>query len=115
MRQQRLLLDDQDWCLPVLRRKGLTCRQKPEATLFCVDVDSGAWVVQRSCLLRYARRSERRFPAADQTGGRMARWVDELEDRVGDQPQDHVDFGSDTEFESEIEATEGALEPREEK
>ena len=30
--------------------------------------------------------------------------VDELEDRVEDEPQDHVDFGNDAEFESEIDA-----------
>ena len=51
-----------------LQTKGFNCRQKPEATSYCVDVDSGAWVEQRSCLRhadakslrRYARRSERR-------------------------------------------------------
>ena len=33
------------------------------------------------------------------------------EDRVEDEPQDHVDFGGDAEFESEIEAIMAALEP----
>ena len=31
--------------------------------------------------------------------------VDELEDRVENEPQEHVDFGSDAEFEFEMEAT----------
>ena len=37
--------------------------------------------------------------------------VDELEDRVEHEPQDLVDFGDDAEFESEIEAVVGALQP----
>ena len=40
--------------------------------------------------------------------------VDELEDRPEDELQDDVDFGGDTEFESEIEAIVGALETMEE-
>ena len=40
--------------------------------------------------------------------------VDELEDRPDHELQDPVDFGGDTEFESEIEAIVGALEPTEE-
>ena len=40
--------------------------------------------------------------------------VDELGDRVVDEPQDHVDFGGDREFDSEIKAIVGALEPTEE-
>ena len=37
--------------------------------------------------------------------------MDELEDRVEDELQDHVGFQDDAEFESEIEAIVGALEP----
>ena len=41
------------------------------------------------------------FPSPpDRSGGAVR--VDELED-VEDEPQDHVDFGGDAEFESEIE------------
>ena len=44
----------------------------------------------------------------------MGLGVDELEDWVGDETQDHVEFGGDAEIEFEIEATVGALEPTEE-
>ena len=79
MRLRRLSLDDQDMCLPVFRRKRLTCRHKPEAASFCVEVDTVPWVELRSCLrhaeagscLKYARRSERRFLVVHKTGGRM--------------------------------------------
>ena len=37
--------------------------------------------------------------------------VEQLEDRVEDETQDHVEFGDDAEFESEIEAIVGVLEP----
>ena len=38
----------------------------------------------------------------------------EMEDRVEDEPQDHVDFGSNAEFQSEVEAIVGAPESIEE-
>ena len=50
-------------------------------------------------------------------GGPPDRWshgtfaVDELEDRVQDETQDHFDFGDDTEFESETKAIVDAQEP----
>ena len=61
-----------------LQTEGITCRQKPDAASFCVDVDSGAWVEQRPCLrhaeagilVRYPRRSERRLLVVHRTGGR---------------------------------------------
>ena len=65
--------------------------------------------------MRCARRFERRF-----LGCPPDRWshgtfgVEELEDRPDHELQDPVDFGGDTEFESEIEAIVGALEPIEE-
>ena len=40
--------------------------------------------------------------------------VEKLEDRAEDETQDHVEFGDDSEFESELEAIVGALEPMEE-
>ena len=40
--------------------------------------------------------------------------VEELEDRIEGETQDHVEFGDDAELESEIGAIEGALEPLEE-
>ena len=88
-----------------------------------MDTDSKAWVEQRSCLphaeavtlMKCARRFERRFLVVH-----LAQWshgtfgVDELEVRSEDEPQDHVDVGGYGEFESEIEAIVGALEPIEE-
>ena len=40
--------------------------------------------------------------------------VEELEDKIEDEPKDHVEFGDDEELESEIEAIVGSLEPTEE-
>ena len=79
--------------------------------------DWRAWVEQRSCLRhaetesskRYARRPERRFLVVRWSHGAFG--VDELEDRVENDPHDLVDFGGDAEFASATEAIVGALEP----
>ena len=121
MRRRRLALADRDLCLPVFKQKGLTCRQKPEATSLCLDVDSGAWVEQRSFLRHSEAGSLMRCASAIRTSlpwlSGPDLWshgtfgVHELEDRVEDEPQDHMDFGSDAEFESEVEAIVAALRP----
>ena len=92
--------------------------------IVCVDVDSGAWVEQRSCLQHEEAGSLMKclctairtsFPGCPLDWGFHGTFgVDELEDRVEDEPQDHTDFRGVAEFESEIEATVGALEPIEE-
>ena len=65
-------------------------------------------------LMKCAKRSERRFLVVHRTKWHGVLGVDELEDRVEDEPQVHVAFGGDAEFESKIEAIGGALEPTEE-
>ena len=64
-----------------------------------------------------ARRSGRRFLVLHRSGGRMGPlgplvWRNRK--RVEDETQGHVEFGDDAEFEPEIEAIVGALEPTEE-
>ena len=83
-------------------------------TLFFVDVDVGAWVEQQSCLQPAVAEGLMMY-----VSWRSGRWshgtsgVEESEDRIEDEIQDHVEFGDDTVLESEIEAIAGALEPTE--
>ena len=70
-----------------------------------MDVDSGAWVEQRR-----SKEFDEVCTAIRTSflGCSPDRWahgpfgVDELEDRVEDELQEHVDFGGDAEFESEL-------------
>ena len=61
-----------------------------------------------------AWRSGRRFLVVHGIGGLMDFRVEELDDRIEKETQDHVEFGDDDERESEIEALVGALERKEE-
>ena len=62
-----------------------------------------------------ARQSETSFPGCHpnrQSHGTLG--VDQLEERVEDETQDHVQFGDDAEYEFDMEAVVGALGPIEE-
>ena len=80
-----------------------------ECTSFFVSADSGAWVEQRSCLqhagagslMNCARAIRTSFP-----GCQPDQWSYGTPGA-----EDHVEFGDDAEFESEIEVIVGVLEP----
>ena len=115
-------LDGQDLCVPVFRRKGLTCRLKTgrgSIVLRGCRLESLGPATIMSATRRRWEFDEKRTAIRTSFLGcppdrRGEFGVDELEDRVEAEPQDHVDLGSDAEFEPEIEAIVGALEPREE-